>query len=613
MPHAVVTSRWWIVVLACAAWPAVHLRGIDTLQVVLPLVFALGAALLWRAPRIGAMVVCAAQATTLLSDASPLSPAGLVPGLVCLVVLGLTLPRHRALPVVACFLAIIVLTDLPMARMVIGIAFFLTVWALADHARRRRHRLAEAREQAARLAAQDVQTVADRVVARERQLLVARSAEVVHATLAEVRELAGLARRDLDPDRVVEVRRRAASGIDELRDLLGLVRDDDAPEAHHADDSRPEAAWRGDVATAVGTLVVGAVDLRLDVLEPPPATYVLGAALAATLSLRRTRPALATALAATVMTTALALGAPMSHGLAESAALALLTWTAVGGGGRLAAASWSVLVVTAVLVAQPRGESYPEVTAGLLLAIGAISWAHGRLRTNQEAVADRVARLEAETDAVVRDALTAGRAGLAQDLHDVVGHALGVMLMQAGAAEVSAENNPEAARTALAQVAGTGDDALAELAALSQGSGMPEPFADAVDALVDRIRSAGVDLTVTGALALPPGQTATLLHRVVQESLTNAIKHAPGAAIELTLASDETTVSAEVVNTASSTTRPGPGSRSGLVGLAQRVTSAGGRFEADPVPGGGFRLRATLSAPPLSAPPLPEVAREPVR
>jgi signal transduction histidine kinase len=238
------------------------------------------------------------------------------------------------------------------------------------------------------------------------------------------------------------------------------------------------------------------------------------------------------------------------------------------------------------------------------VAIGMRGW---RQRAGDSA--ERLRRAQAEHEAQTRRAVEAERARIAGELHDVVTHNVSVMVVQAGAARSVLDSSPDDAREALLAVEASGRTAMSELRHLlgllapsdQAGAGgeqevlVPQPGAARVPALVERVRAAGlsVELSVTGARDLPPGVDLAA-YRVVQEALTNVIKHAgtSRAAVVLEYRPDDLLI------TVTDDGRPmpgsgGPGGR-GLIGLRERIGLYGGELDAGPRPGGGWRVRARI-------------------
>jgi signal transduction histidine kinase len=218
--------------------------------------------------------------------------------------------------------------------------------------------------------------------------------------------------------------------------------------------------------------------------------------------------------------------------------------------------------------------------------------------------AQRLLRAEAEHEAQTRRAVEAERSRIAGELHDVVTHNVSVMVVQAGAARSVLDSSPDDAREALLAVEASGRTAMSELrhllGLLAPAGGeedmlVPQPGTARVPALVERVRAAGlsVELTVTGARDLPPGVDLAA-YRVVQEALTNVIKHAgtSRAAVVLEYRPDDLLIT--VTDDGRPATGPGgPGGR-GLIGLRERIGLYGGELDAGPRPGGGWRVRARI-------------------
>jgi signal transduction histidine kinase len=273
---------------------------------------------------------------------------------------------------------------------------------------------------------------------------------------------------------------------------------------------------------------------------------------------------------------------------------------------------WAALLAVgtaAVIATAAFPDTTPQVparfTALLVLAptaavaVGMRGW---RKRAGDSA--QRLLRAEAEHEAQTRRAVEAERARIAGELHDVVTHNVSVMVVQAGATRSVLDSSPDDAREALLAVEASGRTAMSELrhllGLLAPGGGeedmlVPQPGAARVPALVERVRAAGlsVELSVTGARDLPPGVDLAA-YRVVQEALTNVIKHAGTnrAAVVLEYRPDDLLVT--VTDDGLPAEGPGgPGGR-GLIGLRERIGLYGGELDAGPRPGGGWRVRARI-------------------
>lgn len=200
-------------------------------------------------------------------------------------------------------------------------------------------------------------------------------------------------------------------------------------------------------------------------------------------------------------------------------------------------------------------------------------------------------------------AVTEERLRIARELHDVVAHSMGLMVVKAGVTNHLVEVQPAQAREALHVIEKTGRDALVEMRHLlgvlregvPQAELAPAPGPDGLPELAERAGLAGVhvDLETSGVERLPEG-IGLSVYRIVQEALTNVVKHAAPAKCRVVVEADEKEVRIEV-------TDDGPGGRvlprrpgHGLIGIRERVTVYGGAFAAGPRPEGGFRLQTQL-------------------
>jgi signal transduction histidine kinase len=273
------------------------------------------------------------------------------------------------------------------------------------------------------------------------------------------------------------------------------------------------------------------------------------------------------------------------------------------------AATVASLVTGAVLITADNSPGEPALTPGyapffVLIAAGL---AANTIHTWKQ----RVRVLEAEHEATTRGAVERERSRIARELHDVVTHNVSVMVIQAGAARKVMDAAPDQAREALLAVESGGRAAMAELrhvmGLLTMDSDGPDPAATAdlapqpglgqVPVLADRIRDTGVpvELTVTGAPApLSPGADLAA-YRVVQEALTNTVKHAAGASVRIAVDYAPGEVRVEVADSGGRPTSPaGSGNGRGLTGLRERLAVYGGTLQSGPRPTGGYRLRAVI-------------------
>ena len=217
---------------------------------------------------------------------------------------------------------------------------------------------------------------------------------------------------------------------------------------------------------------------------------------------------------------------------------------------------------------------------------------------------ERAAHLEREQAAEARRAVAEERTRIARELHDVVAHQVSVMTVQAGAAKTVAANDPEGAARAMEAVEQAGRQALGELRHLlgvlrpeADVDGLdPQPGVADVPRLVDQLREAGVEvsLTMDGVLTELPVRVDLSTYRIVQEALTNVLKHAgPNARTEVRLSTDNHGVAIDVLDRGFGATIL-PGSGHGIAGMRERAQLLGGSLDAGPRPGGGFRVVAHL-------------------
>ncbi|GAA1398777.1 sensor histidine kinase [Catellatospora coxensis] len=240
---------------------------------------------------------------------------------------------------------------------------------------------------------------------------------------------------------------------------------------------------------------------------------------------------------------------------------------------------------------------------------------------------ERAGDLERERDMMAQTARRAERARIAREMHDVVAHRVSNIVVTATALQSVPEAQVPPLRSEVDRIREEGRAALTELRALlgllnARGAAgeraplAPQATARDLPALVERMRGVGrmpVELDVTGFPELLPDQTQRAVYRVVQESLTNAVKHAPGAAVRVGVRCAADGVHVTVDNDGPPGGRDAglPGSGRGLIGLSERVDLLGGEFAASPLPGGGFRVTAVIppAGRPRAVPPAGVAAR----
>jgi signal transduction histidine kinase len=252
----------------------------------------------------------------------------------------------------------------------------------------------------------------------------------------------------------------------------------------------------------------------------------------------------------------------------------------------------------------------PRGTVGNLFAscgLFAVAWAIGfvlghKFREADEAK-ERLARAERERAERARLSVAAERTRIARELHDVVGHSVSVMTVQASAARRLLKPHQDKEREALLVVEQTGREALAEMRRMvgvlrrpeEAPALAPQPSLEHLDKLIAQTRNSGlpVDLRIEGEPEQLAASVDLTAYRLVQEGLTNAIKHARARHAEVLVRYDESYVELTVTDDGTGDGH-GEGGGHGLVGMRERVSVYGGELEAGPLPGGGFRLHARL-------------------
>ena len=327
------------------------------------------------------------------------------------------------------------------------------------------------------------------------------------------------------------------------------------------------------------------------------ATALLAVALAAAV----VRPRLGCVLGVAVLLACAPSGAP---GLAVVILAALLAFAvATKEPPRVAAIGVAGLVGAAELGVLLEGE--PGVPTLLVVATGGFAGAALRERSLlARRLADRVAELEAEREQHAALSVRYERARIAAELHDVVAHAISVMVVQAGAGQRLAAVDPEATEEAFAAIAGAAGQARQDVgrlvALLAEETSDPGPDIALLSQLVDRAVTSGlaVALRVEGDPTRLPPAVRQAGYRVAQEGLTNAMRHAAGASVDVDVAAGADGLLVAVGN--GPATRAGPltgaGTGTGLTGLRERVDALGGRLVAGPTLDGGWMLRARMPA-----------------
>jgi signal transduction histidine kinase len=268
------------------------------------------------------------------------------------------------------------------------------------------------------------------------------------------------------------------------------------------------------------------------------------------------------------------------------------------------AATEALLLV--VWLARPRsiGDAGTLVIDGLLMV--AAWWLGDGTRRRLEAVAaaqQRAAELERARGELARRAVTEERLRIARELHDVVAHSMSIIAVQSGVGAHVLDSQPEEARKALAAVEATSRQALVEMRRLlgvlrqeaePRGSLAPAPGLAELEALAAEVARAGVrvEVRIEGTPAELPAGLDLTAYRIVQEALTNVVRHAGPSTARVAVRYGPGQVAVEVVDDGKGGD-PGEGGH-GISGMRERAALYGGTLEAGPLPGGGFRVAATL-------------------
>ena len=368
---------------------------------------------------------------------------------------------------------------------------------------------------------------------------------------------------------------------------------------------------RFDLALAAALGVLIELELALSSVRDTPllAALLLGAVFALAMAWRSTAP-LAALGATAAAAVALAVAGTPPEELASTSILVAILSFAIGAHlprrraqAGLVGVGALVAGVTALGPNQTVGDViFPVVLFSGCWALGRVGRGRARLTAELQARTEQLERERVERD---RDAVARDRVRIARELHDVVAHSVSVMVVQAGAARSVLDFDPDASVRALGAVEATGREALTEMRRLlgilrpagEDADHSPQPSLDRLGALIARSRDAGLDveLHVEGrAGPLAPGVDLTAF-RLVQEGLTNALKHGGRGRARVVLRWSPEVLEVEVANRVAD----GPAALGltsggqGLIGMRERVALCGGELRAGPI-GRGFVVRARL-------------------
>jgi len=262
-----------------------------------------------------------------------------------------------------------------------------------------------------------------------------------------------------------------------------------------------------------------------------------------------------------------------------------------------------------VLLAAVPSSGFLKSGLAAFILIGAV--AIGRAVSSYRRISDQlratVAELESRREEMVDARISQEKVSIARELHDVIAHTVSVMVIQASAAEGMLDVDAARARAPLVAVQETGRQALGELRQLlgvlrpgteGHSSLAPQPGLNDLGRVADALRDSGivVDLEIDGASGSLPPAVDLSAFRIVQEALTNVVKHAQASQVRVDVRCGTEYVELEIADNGLGSAHPGtPGH--GLIGMRERVSSYSGDLQAGPRDGGGFTVTARLKVP----------------
>ena len=332
------------------------------------------------------------------------------------------------------------------------------------------------------------------------------------------------------------------------------------------------------------------------------------------LALRRWRPlsVLAVVVAATLGTVAAEIPGRFNGGVGVVLLVALYS---VAAHCPRRQAAWAGIVTGAVLAwplwAAPGGSAplpLRVVVVAVNLVLPALGWVCGAYVSE---LRGRAARSRREQELETGRAVAEEQARVGRELHDVIAHTLSVIVIQAGAALEVFDTSPQAARQALGSIGSAGRQALAELRRVlaavrpqpgEQDGWAPPPGLSGLGGLLAQVGAAGLDVTarIDGTPVDLPAGLDLAAYRIVQEALTNTLKHARAQAAEVNLCYGPAGLVLAVTDDGRPAVpggRRGPARGRGLIGIRERAALHGGTCEAGPLPGGGFAVRVSFPLP----------------
>ena len=351
-----------------------------------------------------------------------------------------------------------------------------------------------------------------------------------------------------------------------------------------------DAVWAG-VLAVVSTALILVLPPRPDTAVTMAAAVACALVQAASLLLMRRRPEWA-------------MGLAIAAGIGVEAFAPHVGWLGLAAAPLISFARirpprvslWALGVMLALTPWKLLHDGWRELITAVFASL--LGWAWGELARS------RCIRREQERRRIVSDE----RARLARELHDVIAHNVSLMVVQAGAAADVFDKRPERALAALATIQEAGRSALGELRAMLQTLRPddteprgPQPGLDQLDTLAASLGAVGLAVAVNRAgVARPvPADVSLSVYRIVQESLTNTLRHARATRAEVDLRWTDAALHVEITDDGTATPARvppahGAGAAAGLVGMRERARLVGGSLDAGPLPTGGFRVSAHL-------------------
>ena len=380
------------------------------------------------------------------------------------------------------------------------------------------------------------------------------------------------------------------------------------------------SARAADALLAAGLTALLLLELSLgsNITGPVWTNYLLGALITAAVAFRRPWPVwvLALQLVAALISTA-AGGDLTENPIAPFLSVIVVSYAV----GAYAPRGWSefgvAVGVLGMILTNAVGDSSDDVGTylGTVILAVLLPWGAGRVSREWALRAIELERanaaLKAEQDQRSLLAVADERSRIARELHDVVAHSISVMVVQAEGAKRMMERDPRRAKSALEQIEGTGRAALVEMRRLlgvlrKDGEGVvktPQPGMQTLDLLVDRAQEAGLDVRVAieGSRKTLPAGIDVSVFRIIQEALTNSLKHAGPTRADVLLTYDDDAVEVEIVDAGSVNGHEPPtpdhdNPQHGLLGMQERVSLYGGEIVSGPCEDGrdGYRVWARI-------------------